>query len=572
MGQFVKQWLARLLRRSRRPVVAVFLSGDAGRSRRMALRMRELVPDYPHVVISPAPLDRDAFAYAEEVIEVPAGLAAAWREARRRLRGRWIALAPFVWKPAGRLRWLPWLLAPHKLLAFNADLERHHLRPSCPLASWRFLRGEAVGDIFRPTLLGWLFRRPPEPEVQVFAGRAASPERRRVAVVTPYLPFPLSHGGALRIYNLLRCAAPHTDVYLFAFAERDSARGVAPLLDFCARVTLVSTPRWEPPSLRPPGVAQFHSRAMEEALARTVARERIPLVQVEYTQLAHLAAPRGVSTLLVEHDVTFDLHRQIRLRARGPARLAAYFAEIRWRRFELGQARRYHRVIAMSEDDRDRLAQAGVPAGRLAVVPNGVDLGRFRPSPPPSEPHLLFVGSFRHFPNVLGYRFLLDRVWPKVRPACPELRLTVVAGGDHRYYWRRHTGAGLPDPPPQVEVLDFVEDVRPLYERASIVVVPLEVSAGTNLKVLEALAMERPVVSTAVGVAGLGLTSGEHVRIADRADSFAADILYLLWNPEARREIAAAGRAFVEERYGWDRLAQRLAAVWDELADQRTAT
>jgi glycosyltransferase involved in cell wall biosynthesis len=98
------------------------------------------------------------------------------------------------------------------------------------------------------------------------------------------------------------------------------------------------------------------------------------------------------------------------------------------------------------------------------------------------------------------------------------------------------------------------------------------VSAGTNLKVLEALAMERPVVSTAVGVAGLGLTSGEHVRIADRADSFAADILYLLWNPEARREIAAAGRAFVEERYGWDRLAQRLAAVWDELADQRTAT
>jgi len=563
MVVFVKQWLARLLRRSRTPAVAVFLTSDAERSRGMAREMRELVPDRPHLLLGPPPLDPAAFAYADEVIELPPGLFAAWRVARRRLGGRWIALAPFVWSPAGALRWLPWLLAPRKLLAFNAAGERHHLRLSCPLASWRFLRGEPVGDIYRPA---WWEAQPAVPPPQVFAGRPTASHRRRIAIVTPYLPFPLSHGGAIRVFNLLRALAPATDLYLFAFAERETEREVAPLLDFCARVVLVPTPRWDPPSLSPPGVAKFRSPAMEAILSRMVADEGIRIVQVEYTQLAHLACPPGARTILVEHDVTFDLHRQIRRRARGRARFAAALTEARWRAYELRHARRFHRVVAMSDDDRDRLVQAGLPRDRIAVVPNGVDLDRFRPAPPVFTPELLFIGSFRHFPNVLGFQFLLDRIWPKLRPACPEWRLTVVAGADHRYYWRRHTGGDLPALPPEVELLDFVEDVRPLYRRAMIVVAPLVVSAGTNIKVLEALAMERPLVSTTVGVAGLGLTPGEHASIADRPDDFAAAVLYLLWNAGARHGLAAAGRAFVEARYGWDALAQRLAAIWDHLS------
>jgi glycosyltransferase involved in cell wall biosynthesis len=550
------------LRRSRPLCIAVFVTGDPERSRRMAAELRELVPEHPHIVLGPSPLDRSAFAYAHEVIELPPGLLAAWRAARGRLRRYWIGLAPFLWRPAGRLRWLPWLLAPRKLLAFNSELERHHLRLSCPIASWRFLRGEAVGDIHRPV---W-FHRPASDPPRVFAGRPAAPRRRRVAVVTPYLPFPLSHGGAIRIFNLLRAVAAHTDVYLFAFAEQETGREVGPLREFCARVVLVPTPRWEPPALvSPRGVGKFRSPVMERVLAETVASEQIPIVQVEYTQLAHLGCPPAARRILVEHDVTFDLHRQIRARARGRRKLGAWLAEARWRAYEIRHARRFDQVIAMSDDDRERLVRAGLEPARLAVVPNGVDLERFQPAPPAGEPELLFIGSFRHFPNVLGFRFLLERVWPKLR----DLRLTVVAGADHQYYWRRHTGTELPALPPDVELLGFVEDVRPLYRRAMIVTAPLVVSAGTNIKVLEALAMERPLVSTTVGVAGLGLTPGEHARIADRPDDFAAAILYLLWHPEARREMAAAGRALVESRYGWSTLAERLVGVWDELLQSK---
>jgi glycosyltransferase involved in cell wall biosynthesis len=568
MGDLVKNWLARAFGRSGPPVIAVFLSGDAEISRQMAHRMRGVLPEHPHLIIGPRPVDREAYAYAQEVIELEASdPATAWLEVRRRLRGRWIALAPFVWSGGSALRWIPWLVAPRKLLAFNKAIERHHLRLTCPLASWRFLRGEAVGDIFRPTVFAPLRgRAQPEPGVQVFPGRPPG-RRLQVAVVTPYFPFPLSHGGAVRIYNLLREAAADADISLFSFAEKETAREVEPLREFCTRITLVETPRWDPPALvrtLPNGVAKFQSRAMGALLAA----ERVPVVQVEYTQLAHLGPKAPGRTILVEHDVTFDLHRQLRQRATGWSKVTASLEAARWRRYEVGHAHGYDRVVAMSEDDLEGLASAGLARERLRVIENGVDLARFVPEPPPagSGPEVLFIGSFRHFPNILGYRYLLDGVWPTLQRACPELKLTVVAGADHAYYWRRHMGADLAPPPPGVELLDFVADVRPLYVRATVVAAPLEVSAGTNLKVLEALAMERALVSTPVGVAGLGLTPGETALLADRPSDFAASVLSLLWNRAARDEMAAAGRALVEQRYGWDTLARKLVAVWEDLA------
>ncbi len=602
-----------------RPVVAVFLSGDESLSRSMALQMRGLVRDHPHVIVGPPGVDTGAYAYAEEVIAADAARPLrCWLDLRRQLRGRRIALAPFLWTSGGPLRWMPWLLAPHKLLAFNDRLERHHLRLRRPIASWRFLRGDTGGDIFRPTLFSplkklagligfpllmacWAAERrkgrvatPPlgssarilwewswEPRrfrearramtasrgllslldagIQVFEGRPAG-RRLGVAVVTPYLPFPLSHGGAIRIFNLLRAAAGEADIHLFAFSERETRRQVEPLLEFCRRVVLVETPRWDPPSaLLPPGVAKFRSLGMRAAVEAAVAGDGIGVVQVEYTQLAGFAAwlrRLPARTLLVEHDLTYDLYRQ----------LGEHLNAWRWRFYEVGHARRFDRVVTMSEDDKQRLVEAGLAAARVAVVENGVDLERFQPAPAsPSPPELLFVGSFRHFPNVRGFQFLLEKIWPLLRAGCPELKLTVVAGADHRYYWRRHTGAELAAPG-GVEILDFVEDVRPLYRRATVVVVPLEVSAGTNLKVLEALAMGRPVVSTPVGIAGLGLTPGEHALVAGRADAFAAAVLGLLWNQRARENLALAGRALVEARYDWRALAEKQLRLWKDVS------
>ena len=151
-----------------------------------------------------------------------------------------------------------------------------------------------------------------------------------MAVLSPYFPYPLAHGGAVRIYNLLREMAREFDVELFAFTDSDAEPEAAPLLEFCARVVLVRKPRYREPrwsTLLPPEVHEFRSPAMRQRTCRREApRFGFELLQVEYTQLAEYGGD-----VLVEHDVTFDLFAQVRRRERT---LAAWWDWFRWRRFE----------------------------------------------------------------------------------------------------------------------------------------------------------------------------------------------------------------------------------------------
>src|SRR6516165_10851142 len=155
-------------------------------------------------------------------------------------------------------------------------------------------------------------------------------------------------------------------------------------------------------------------------MVQALADERIAFhyesLQVEYTQLAEYGGD-----VLVEHDVTFDLFTQM---ARRERTLSAAWDAFRWRRFEARALRRFPRVVVMSEKDAEMV---GVPS---VVIPNGVDLERFRAAPETPGQRLLFIGSFRHFPNVAAYRFFSEEVWPLLRNKFPELSLTVVCGAD----------------------------------------------------------------------------------------------------------------------------------------------
>jgi ribosomal protein S18 acetylase RimI-like enzyme len=151
----------------------------------------------------------------------------------------------------------------------------------------------------------------------------------------------------------------------------------------------------------------------------------------------------------------------------------------------------------------------------------------------------------------------------EILPLAPEIDLTVVAGPDAWLHWTNHTGTL---PPPRNRILEFVADVRPLYHEANIVVVPTLESAGTNLKVLEAMAMDRVVVSTSSGCAGLGCEHGVNIWIADTPADFAAGIAKLLEDAPLRSKIASAGRAHVEKRFDWRSIGLRQRALVRELA------
>jgi ribosomal protein S18 acetylase RimI-like enzyme len=439
--------------------------------------------------------------------------------------------------------------APRKILAYNSRLERHHLRPSTPIASALFLRGVPLDRIWlRPK---WLFPlrqdRSTEPSsYQEFEGRPLRSGKPRMAVLTPYFPYPLSHGGAVRIYNLLREGARDFDIFLFSFAEKTSSASHTPLLDFCSKVVTFPNPRYREPrwaSLLPPEVNEFASAYVRGIVQDYRERFALHVMQVEYTQMATYGGE-----ILVEHDVTFDLHEQV---VRAEPTLAARWNLRRWQRYESKAIDKYQRVVVMSEKDSTLLGNAP----NLRVIPNGVDLKRFHVAPEEPGRQILFVGSFRHFPNVVAFRWFVEHVWPRLN----NVRFVTIAGPNPELYLD-----SMPNEP-NLEIHGFVSDVRPFYEAANVVVVPTQVSAGTNLKALESLACQRVMVSTTSGCAGLGLKHGENVWIADDPQGFAEGIEYLLGHDVIRRDIAASGRDFVAKRYGWSKIGQLQARLWNEL-------
>ncbi len=528
MKQRLKQWIFLLLRKDPEAVVVTFHSGDPDLCRRMEEEVRALVPDRRHFSATPQ----------------------NWPELRRQLRHYRIGLAPvLLGGEPSPLRRAAWLMAPRKILAYNSRLERLHLRPN--LSSLLFWRGVPLDRVhLRPWWWPWPKRERTVTPVgrRAIDGRACSPDRRRVAVLSPYFPFPLSHGGAVRIFHLLREMAREFDVELFAFTDGGAPQETAPVLEFCARVVLVEKPRYREPrwsNLLPPEVHEFRSPAMRQAIAaerRTFGFERL---QVEYTQLAEYPGD-----VLVEHDVTFDLFGQIARRERTVAARWDYF---RWRRFETRAIRRFARVVVMSEKDAEMLG----PAAHAVVLANGVDLERFRPEPETPGERLLFIGSFRHFPNIAAYRFFTERVWPLLHDKFPRLTVTVVCGADHLTYWRAFADSPEPRPEERIRMLGFVSDVRPLYVEANLAIVPTTVSAGTNVKVLEAMAMRRAVVSTTSGCAGLGMLHGHSVWVGDTPEAFAAGIATLIGDPERREQIALAAALHAARNFDWRAIGER---------------
>ncbi|MGA3186025.1 MAG: GNAT family N-acetyltransferase [Bryobacteraceae bacterium] len=507
----VKRWVFGMLGKDPEAVVVCLRSSDDALSDAMVEEIRRLEPG------------RRVFeARADE----------SYGTLRARFRKYRIGLMPAMMP----IRPAAWLLAPRRILAYNARLERHHLRLS--IASWLFLRGVALDRIFLRPFSGETVR--PNGH-RVLEGRARNSRRKSIAVLTPYFPYPLSHGGAVRMFNLLREMAREFDVILYAFTEDDDIPEVDPVLEFCSRIYLVEKPRYREPrwsTVAPPEVREYESPAM---FSLWKARET-DLAQVEYTYLA----PYG-GDVLVEHDVTFDLYAQIRAR-RGTT--GAWWDWWRWHRFETRAVKEFRSVIVMSEKDRAILS-----VGR--VIENGVDLTRFSPQAETAGRKLLFIGSFRHFPNIEAFRYFTE----EILPLAPEVELTVVAGPDAWLHWRNYTGTLRAEG----KILEFVADVRPLYWDSNVVVVPTRESAGTNVKVLEAMAMERAVVSTSSGCAGLGLEHGVNVWIADTPEEFAGGITRLLEDGALRSKIAAAGRAHVEKRFDWRSIGLRQRALVREL-------
>ncbi len=392
------------------------------------------------------------------------------------------------------------------------------------------------------------------------------------------LPYPPDGGVWIRTYNLLRVLAREFSLRLLCFERAVSARdgyaydqraNVAALAEL-GEVEVFPIPqrhsrvRFVADHLRSLATGRvfthyLYDSAAVRARVRAAVRDGFDLVHVDSLDLSrYLPLLQGLPVACTHHNVESELLRR-RSRADGSAVVRRYAAH-QARLMEATEREWCERValnVAVSEEDAAALRRLG-PGGRYVVVPNGVDVDAFRPGRERAGGGLVFVGGANWFPNRDGLDYFCREVLPLLRRTRPELRVTWVGAAreeDRRRYRAEHG----------VELTGYVDDVRPLVQAAECFIAPLRVGGGSRLKILDAWAMGKAVVSTAVGCEGLAAEDGRNILVADDPAAFAAALERVLADAALRARLGRAARAMAERRYAWEIVGAGLVAAYREL-------
>ncbi|MDB4890610.1 MAG: glycosyl transferase group 1 [Gemmatimonadetes bacterium] len=397
----------------------------------------------------------------------------------------------------------------------------------------------------------------------------------RVLMIANYLPYPQITGGRIRIYNLLRRVASRHDVSLAALLEApEDADGVSHLRQFCVNVETASMPQRTrlakaPGMLRyalqgkPPELMLLHSDELVGKIRQLCSVTDFDVVQIESVMGLYLATlPRTGSWKSIEMFQNFtsqQFGRISEVEHRWDKRLRARVNGTAMGRWEPRYAGKFDRCTTVSEADRGLLLRAN-PFLHVDVIPNGVDTERYQPLPPRAEaapPRLMFIGSMGYPPCIDAVRYFCRDILPRVRRAIPAVELQIVGGDPHPEVVALG-GDG-------VHVTGRVDDVVSYYQESTVCIVPLRAGGGTRLKILEAMALGRPVVSTTIGCEGLDVVDGDHLLVADTPEQFADKIVRLVQDPALCQHLCANGRQLVEAHYGWKSIGDRLMTVYHEM-------
>ena len=393
----------------------------------------------------------------------------------------------------------------------------------------------------------------------------------KILIVAHSLPRP-TWGAGTRNYHLLRALAQQHAVSLLALIRPDereqSADHLRPHTQRLLQIVAPAAGSKRVSQLVALAKGQSYSLTSQvlpvaqAALDDELARNPYDAVLFEGLPVAGYRTPERLRVILDEHNIEYELAKRSYQTADGLMRRGFNWME--YRRLKPQEIARWQRadLVLVTSEREQLLLKGALPGKSVRVVPNGVDIHTFAPDTTIAEEpgRIIFTASFDYYPNVQGSLHFAENIWPRIRDARQDATWYLVGR----------------NPPPEIQrlgalpgvtVTGGVPEVQPHLAAAQVAIVPLLTGAGTRLKILEALAMRRAIVSTALGCEGLACVPGEHLLVADEPEAFAASVVDLLDHEPRRASLGEQGRTLVEERYSWDYCGAQLLAALDAVEE-----
>lgn len=396
-------------------------------------------------------------------------------------------------------------------------------------------------------------------------------QRTAVLVVSPYALCPPAHGGAVFMQQTVKELSKHCDVHLIALldseAEREAHKSLSPYVKGQHLLVRMTGLAPQPFSAQPHAVSEFANMDLAWLIHRSLRNQSIDVLQLEYTNMGQYAcAFERMACCLFEHDIYFQsIARQIGTSKSFFWRALASVEYLRAMRFELKMLDGLDGIQVCTESNRQYLLsmQPKLTKRTQAGLRAAIEAQQIIPSWGPRESsELLFVGNFRHTPNLEALQWFFAEVAPILQQKGIAFRVIGVgAEAPPQYAFANSEGI--------LELTGFVDDIEPLMARASVFLCPIQSGSGVRVKLLEAFARGIPVVSTTIGAEGLATLDGEYCHLADEPQAFADAVVKVLQNPKQAQELARRARSYVENEWDIAPVTAKLAASYQDILQRK---
>lgn len=396
----------------------------------------------------------------------------------------------------------------------------------------------------------------------------------KILYLIPYSPVLPTFGGAIRIYHILKSLVRNHEVTVAGFGNHtDRRRLLNKFPDLQERVHLIEQPQGRLYNLKTflnslaTGSSHWFSKdrsqEMQKLLDHIVSEEDFDVIHSEFPAMASYELDTDALRILDAHNVEYDNFLRMSRGEVGRLRRLYYWLESKkFYREEMKTAARQDAILVTSRRDAV-LFDADIPQVPKFLIPNGVDIEYFQPGGDPPEPYsMTFVGRMKYLPNDDAMNFFLDDIFPRITKRIPEAKIYIVGGEPDASLQERQND--------RIVVTGFVDDVRPYIDRASVYVVPLRMGGGTRLKILEAMAMRKPVVTTTIGGEGLGLEDRITARIADRPEAFAGAVVELMQKRKLAQKITREAYNLVTRKFSWNVVGSQLQEAYARTIDNQS--